>query len=211
MDEINVNILSRNMKYVRALLILVWIISTAVLVASLPTSIRFACRDNCLLAVQVDRIVGGRPERVGPELRFLEVNEGKSLFTESEISHLIDVNRLLTMMKAIWIITGLSLVLSGKERFLISAQSSLKFGVVLAGIVAVFAMMSWEAFFIGFHKLFFPQGNWAFPPDSNLLMIYPEYFWQRMSGLVMGTVLVIYGALMIVVRHHTKRSRFKIT
>ncbi|KKT37847.1 MAG: hypothetical protein UW26_C0024G0010 [Candidatus Collierbacteria bacterium GW2011_GWF1_44_12] len=186
MDEINVNILSRNMKYVRALLILVWIISTAVLVASLPTSIRFACRDNCLLAVQVDRIVGGRPERVGPELRFLEVNEGKSLFTESEISHLIDVN-------------------------LISAQSSLKFGVVLAGIVAVFAMMSWEAFFIGFHKLFFPQGNWAFPPDSNLLMIYPEYFWQRMSGLVTGTVLVIYGALMIAVRHHTKRSRFKTT
>ena len=211
MDVINVNILSRNMKYILALLILVCIITTAVLVASLPTSIGFACRDNCLLAMQVGRIVGGRPERVGPELRFLEVNEGKSLFTESEISHLIDVNQLLSMMKVIWVITGISLVLMGKEKFLISAQDSLKLGMVLAGIVAVFTLMSWETFFIGFHKLFFPQGNWAFPPDSNLLMIYPEYFWQRMSGLVTGTVLVIYGALMIAVRHDTKRSRFKTT
>ena len=180
------------------------------MIVSAPVSIRLICKDNCSLAVQVDRIVGGRPERVDPELRFLEVNEEKSLFTESEISHLVDVNRLLTWMKAIWTITGLSLIMMGKERFLLSAQKSLKLGVMLAGIVALFALIRWEAFFIGFHKLFFPQGNWAFPPDSNLLMIYPEYFWQRMAGLVTSTILVMYGVLMIVVRVYISKNRSKI-
>jgi uncharacterized membrane protein len=49
---------------------------------------------------------------------------------------------------------------------------------VLLGVVMVFAF---EPAFLAFHELFFPQGNFLFGPDSNLLRLFPEPFWFEAS------------------------------
>ena len=51
--------------------------------------------------------------------------------------------------------------------------------VVLIGIVATFAF---EPLFLAFHYVFFPQGNFLFDPaTSNLLRLYPDWYWQGIS------------------------------
>ena len=51
--------------------------------------------------------------------------------------------------------------------------------VVLIGIVAALAF---EPLFLAFHYVFFPQGNFLFDPaTSNLLRLYPDWYWQGIS------------------------------
>jgi len=52
--------------------------------------------------------------------------------------------------------------------------------VALIGVVAVFAF---DPLFLLFHELFFPQGNFVFDPAmSNLLRLYPEWYWQGITA-----------------------------
>lgn len=52
-------------------------------------------------------------------------------------------------------------------------------GVAAIGIVAVLAF---EPLFLAFHYLFFPQGNFLFDPGtSNLIRLYPDWYWEGIS------------------------------
>ena len=63
--------------------------------------------------------------------------------------------------------------------------------VTLIGIAAVFAF---DQLFLLFHEIFFPQGNFLFPPDSNLLRLYPEWYWQ---GITAGVGLSFVAAALV--------------
>ena len=75
-------------------------------------------------------------------------------------------------------------------------------GAVLAialVVLGVFAALAFGVAFELFHRIFFPGGNWAFPPDSLLIRLYPYAFWQlsvaALGGLgVAGGVLVWFLA-----------------
>jgi uncharacterized membrane protein len=55
-----------------------------------------------------------------------------------------------------------------------------------AGIVAVIgvaAAVAFDPLFLLFHDVFFPQGNFLFDPaTSNLLRLYPEWYWQGITA-----------------------------
>ena len=71
-------------------------------------------------------------------------------------------------------------------------------GVWLVGFVivlGVFAATAFEAVFTLFHEIFFPGGNWSFPPTSNLIRLYPEPFWE-LSSAALG-ILAIAGGIAI--------------
>jgi hypothetical protein len=55
-----------------------------------------------------------------------------------------------------------------------------------AGIVAVIgvaAALAFDPLFLLFHDVFFPQGNFLFDPaTSNLLRLYPEWYWQGITA-----------------------------
>jgi len=45
--------------------------------------------------------------------------------------------------------------------------------------VAIFAF---EPLFLAFHYVFFPQGNFLFDPaTSNLIRLYPDWYWEGIS------------------------------
>ena len=65
---------------------------------------------------------------------------------------------------------------------------------VAVGIAAIaaggFFALDFDQAFLAFHELFFPQGNFLFGPDSNLLRLFPEGFWFE-SALVAGLLIVL--------------------
>jgi uncharacterized membrane protein len=65
-------------------------------------------------------------------------------------------------------------------------------------IIAVAAAVAFDPLFLLFHEILFPQGNFLFPPDSNLLAMYPDQYWYgvtlRVGLTFVGAMVVIAGA-----------------
>lgn len=54
--------------------------------------------------------------------------------------------------------------------------------VVALIVLGVFAAFAFDTAFELFHRIFFPGGNFAFPPDSLLITLYPYAFWELSAG-----------------------------
>src|SRR5439155_24785155 len=69
-------------------------------------------------------------------------------------------------------------------------------GVVLIGLVAVVAF---EPLFLAFHYVFFPQGNFLFDPaTSNLVRVYPDWYWEGITLRVGLSFIGLSVALAVV-------------
>ena len=56
-------------------------------------------------------------------------------------------------------------------------------------------MLFFDAAFLAFHLIFFPQGNFAFDPRTQrLVQLFPERFWSD-TALVLGAVLIVFAAV----------------
>jgi len=126
------------------------------------------------------------------------------LLTDAEIGHMRDVAHL---VRALWIALLIAI------GFVIAALVALRreprrAGTVLlwtsggVGIAAIlvggFFALDFDQAFLAFHELFFPQGNFLFGPDSNLLRLFPEGFWFE-SALVAGLLIVLSCAAVTLV------------
>lgn len=83
-------------------------------------------------------------------------------------------------------------------------------GAIIAGIgvavLAAGAALSFDALFLAFHQVFFPQGNFSFDPaTSNLLTLYPDEYWYGVT-LRIGLSFVAGCALIAGVAHATLRT-----
>ena len=75
-------------------------------------------------------------------------------------------------------------VLLGRDAGLVAAV-----GVAL---IAVAAIVAFDPLFLLFHEVFFPQGNFLFGPDSNLLAVYPDEYWY---GVTLRVGFTFAGAM----------------
>ena len=81
--------------------------------------------------------------------------------------------------------------------------------LIAAGIVAVIgiaAAVAFDPLFLLFHEVFFPQGNFLFAPDSNLIRLYPEWYWQGITAGV-GLSFIAVALLVAGAAHWALRRR----
>jgi uncharacterized membrane protein len=81
--------------------------------------------------------------------------------------------------------------------------------LIATGIVAMIgiaAVVAFDPLFLLFHELFFPQGNFLFAPDSNLIRLYPEWYWQGITAGV-GLSFIVVSLLAAWVAHNALRRR----
>jgi uncharacterized membrane protein len=70
--------------------------------------------------------------------------------------------------------------------------------LVAIGLVSSLALIigfMWNRFFITFHHLLFPQGNWTFPQSSSLIRLFPEIFWVDYA---IFTICIFYSVSFLV-------------
>lgn len=124
-------------------------------------------------------------------------------FNSQELSHMHDVQvvaqGLFTV--AFWgglitIVLGIALWRGINRNSLgiaLMQGSMLTIGLIIA--IVFLALMAWDAFFGGFHQIFFEDGTWQFFYSDTLIRLYPEQFWFDAS-LTVG-ILTILGAILI--------------
>jgi len=79
--------------------------------------------------------------------------------------------------------------------------------VIAAAAVAVLgiaAAVAFDSLFLAFHELFFPQGNFLFPPDSNLIAMYPDQYWYE-TTIRIGAAFVVAMAVIAIASAATLR------
>ena len=137
--------------------------------------------------------------------------QGQKIFTESELSHMLDVKEVVQGALLAWyIIIGLSVAILGW--FLIMAQWSSLLQALRAGgwvtlglIVAllIFLLVSFDTLFDRFHRLFFADGTWLFDQSSTLIRLFPLVFWRDAFALVLIFTLLV-GLLLVLITRKRK-------
>jgi integral membrane protein (TIGR01906 family) len=111
------------------------------------------------------------------------------LFTEDEHSHMTDVRQVFSGAK-ILIPAGLFVMAIRLQRarsrsaaamFRLVRDGAIT-AVVAVAVIGAVSAIAFDAAFLLFHQIFFPQGNFLFDPaTSNLLRLYPDWYWQGIT------------------------------
>ncbi|EXF24199.1 membrane protein [Nesterenkonia sp. AN1] len=138
---------------------------------------------------------------------------GEQLFTDGEVSHMIDVKFVVLWAMLIGVILlVITLILAlllrawrpgGTARGLF-AGAWVTLGIIIA--VAVLAIIDWQLFFAEFHRIFFADGTWTFPADSTLIQLYPEQFWID-AGVAVVALAVLFAVILLIATWPTRRRR----
>ncbi|HVR88514.1 MAG TPA: DUF1461 domain-containing protein [Candidatus Limnocylindria bacterium] len=123
---------------------------------------------------------------------------GRPLFEANERSHMADVRGVFRLtgyafVVALVVIAGLVRWTSRRERSRLVRDASVVAGATVA-LIAVVAAVAFDPLFLLFHETFFPQGNFLFPADSNLLTLYPDEYWYGVT-LRIGVAFVVAMAV----------------
>jgi integral membrane protein (TIGR01906 family) len=127
------------------------------------------------------------------------------LFTRNELSHMEDVKRLVDALWRVQVIAGVLMlgslvILFARRETRRSAYLAMMAGGILTTallFVLVFLVLAgFDALFVQFHEIFFPQGNWTFDYNDSLIRLFPEKLWFDAGFMITaGTFLagVIVG------------------
>jgi integral membrane protein (TIGR01906 family) len=134
------------------------------------------------------------------------------LLDRNERSHMRDVASLVRLLGTLAIVSAVvvafTLLTLRRERRRVGRLLLVSAGIVgtVAVVVAAIFAVAFDQAFLAFHRVFFPQGNFLFGPDSNLLRLFPEPFWFD-AALIAGVSIVVAALLVTVVGWWLWRAR----
>jgi integral membrane protein (TIGR01906 family) len=141
-----------------------------------------------------------RPGAVNETMQLLDYFHGKaevpSIFSKDEKAHLADVKQVIFQISdtcfVLFVIFLLLMLKADTPRVFTRG-----FGILIA-LIIMLAFVPFDSFFNWFHRLFF-TGNWLFPANSMLILLYPETFFQVFFAYILSltlafsAVFAVYG------------------
>lgn len=129
----------------------------------------------------------------------------QAAFTADEERHMADVRAVFIGAQALMYVAAVSAILliglalrSGTRTAGLLLRDGGAVAAAVLVIVAIVAAVAFEPAFLAFHYVFFPQGNFLFPPTSNLLRLYPEAYWYAVTLRVGGAFIAIAAVIALI-------------
>jgi len=135
-----------------------------------------------------------------------------TIFTNDEFAHMTDVRAVFIGAQTGAVLAlGIVIFRLLRARARGDALRLIRDGaLVAAGLVTLIglaAVVAFDQLFLLFHEVFFPQGNFLFDPEtSNLIRLYPEWYWQGITAGV-GLSFIAVSLLAAWVAHDALRKR----
>ena len=133
--------------------------------------------------------------------------------TEKEISHLLDVNKLIKSLNRTFyiLLLTITLILTYFRKNKTITNKLLFYGGItslfLPIIVTIFSSINFTKTFEIFHKIFFSQGNWSFPIRSFLISTFPEEFFLT-KAIQIFILTIILSLITIIISKKEKLLRY---
>jgi integral membrane protein (TIGR01906 family) len=133
----------------------------------------------------------------------LEFEDGTPIYNQRELEHMHDVKVLVQQMLTAWLIVGIGLVGLGiwawRGNWLRSFWQSISRGGFIATAlilgILLLVMVSFNALFTAFHRIFFEGDTWIFLYSDTLIRLFPLPLWQD-AFIFMG-VFSLAGGLVL--------------
>jgi len=151
------------------------------------------------LAVQY--LVNNSNEDFLGDLTFLD---GTPLYNERELSHMLDVKKVVKPILSIGYTSWVLLIGLGLITIRINWRSEFRKGMRLGGmimlgllsVIGLFAIVSFWNFFTFFHSIFFEGDSWLFLYSDTLIRLFPLRFWQ--DAFLLAGIIILGSSLALV-------------
>ncbi|NPA06699.1 MAG: TIGR01906 family membrane protein [Chloroflexi bacterium] len=137
----------------------------------------------------------------------LHFPDGRPVFDQRELRHMVDVKRVVQGALLVWYATlafllGAAVAFWQRQRWA-QFRRAVHRGAwltiyAMAGLLVV-VLLAFGPFFVFFHRLFFEGDTWLFPYSATLIRLFPERFWvdafavAAVVSAVIGFVLAWWG------------------
>jgi integral membrane protein (TIGR01906 family) len=135
----------------------------------------------------------------------LKFADGRPLYNDRELEHMVDVKNVfrgaLLALGVTLLIFSISLSIlmrspAGLRALRLGLFSGGLLMLAILGGLVLMLLINWDAFFDGFHDLFFAAGTWTFDYSDTLIRLFPIRFWQD-AALTIGGMSAA-GALLLI-------------
>lgn len=142
--------------------------------------------------------------------------DGSPAFGSRELRHMTDVRRLLgaalrLQLIVVGVLLALWIGLRRSPRWRTVVPRGLQVGAFLTFAIALLAvpviLLGFDDFFVQFHSVFFSGDTWRFSTRDTLLRLYPEAFWEDVSRLAAGIVVLQAVVLAVAATWWLRRLR----
>jgi integral membrane protein (TIGR01906 family) len=131
------------------------------------------------------------------DLRF---QDGSPVYNNRELGHMVDVKNVVQVTLKLWYFSLAGLLVLGGWAWIGGWWRTFRRGlwrggwltIILVGLIIFLVLLSFGAFFVGFHEVFFDPGTWTFLFSDTLIRLFPERFW-RDAFLTVGILSVLGG------------------
>lgn len=138
---------------------------------------------------------------------------GNPLFLNTEVQHMLDVKNVISATYLGGLILGIVVLVAlfylGK-RYAGGIRRGLFAGAVatlaLFAALTTTAVLGWDAFFTGFHKIFFANGTWTFNYSDTLIRLYPPQFWVD-AAIAIGVLVVATATITLIATWPTGKRK----
>ena len=125
------------------------------------------------------------------------------LFTSDEYGHMADVRRVFGVARFLVPVSLFVIIVRlqrARQRGSLALWRLARDGALAAAagiaVIGIVVVLAFEPLFLAFHYVFFPQGNFLFDPaTSNLIRLYPDWYWEGISLRVGISFLAVALAL----------------
>ena len=141
--------------------------------------------------------------------------ENRQVFNEREKAHMIDVRDLyqnaIKVRNFSLLIYAFSLVIlimnKGLNELYRGFKKALGIFVFMFGLIAVFCLIDFNAFWTNFHHVFFPSNDlWLLDPRTDILiMMVPEKFFFDLCVLIIFSIFILMLIFFIIIKLLDKR------
>ena len=142
---------------------------------------------------------------------------GEPIFISDELSHMADVKGLISLLYLVAlggiigsVLFGIYMCRKNGSGIHTGVRLGSIFSIIFMAAVAVVAVLGWDSFFRGFHKVFFADGTWEFYADDSLIRLFPPQFWVD-AGIAGGGLFVLLAIILFLLSFtgHKKRRALR--
>ncbi len=132
--------------------------------------------------------------------------DGTPLYSEREMSHMVDVKNVIQKALIVWYVISGVLLLGGiftwrtqwKKEYWRAISRGGWLTILLILFVLLAVAINFDAFFAAFHHLFFTGNSWLFYASDTLIRLFPIKLWSdgfTFTGILTMTTAVLLGLL----------------
>lgn len=129
--------------------------------------------------------------------------DGTPMYNEREVSHMVDVQKLTMAFLNVWygsiVLFAAILLWAWRGGWMAEFKQMLsKAGlvtIIALGTLILLMSISFDAVFVGFHRIFFTGDSWLFLYSDTLIRLFPERFW--LDAFIFVGVFTFGGGLIL--------------